>query len=598
MSVNNLIVNFVQRFSTSHYVKAEDHTSRDILSWKKIENDKDYYGITAPLEHYMDVSKEDLLHQFWYLIEENDILIGRIISKSNAGLNVALICFDSNKSFLAEALKIIAFCPESNLPRSNNHDDPLSRFKDGDLVRGEVLLIDKKKGEIILSFHERSRTCNISFGCITSDDMPVSYKRTLSDESFNHMLCMSSGFYNPNVVDFLSKRLVSKPNKSFIVGLDNLTFSQKYHSDGLRKQQSYKIAKKCVKMGVDFFHNGQIIEALQELNRALDLDPSNIDALVARGAIYANKSAFLKSIIDFEYALKLDSDHKNAKKYLIEVLLDRAKSIEENLNDIQQIEEAENSYNKVLRLEPSCQEAKQGLENLQNSEPFKRLNQSSSSILISSDSSNDGRSATINKVKLLLQKDVGRHSKNSAVKIDDKKNHPSKRKSSKFKSPVTDSSSSCSSTSSSDTSDSDLSSSDASRHSHKKKKKRRKKDSKKLTRHKKSKSKASKAKSEKYSKQSKVSSSRRKSYPDESRRVDSKRRSLSYSKERDYSLSKRSWEDRKSESFTATERTQSNKLTTSTSKGNAGVITKIDKSTFGNILNQISIFEKDKTSKT
>jgi len=40
-----------------------------------------------------------------------------------------------------------------------------------------------------------------------------------------------------------------------------------------------------VKAGVDCFKDGRHVEAMNEYNKALEIDPQNVEALVARGAL-------------------------------------------------------------------------------------------------------------------------------------------------------------------------------------------------------------------------------------------------------------------------------------------------------------------------
>ena len=57
--------------------------------------------------------------------------------------------------------------------------------------------------------------------------------------------------------------------------------------------------------------------ALAERGR---IDAENVEGLVARGALYANKGSLERAIEDFEVALKINAQHKNARKYMCETL--------------------------------------------------------------------------------------------------------------------------------------------------------------------------------------------------------------------------------------------------------------------------------------
>ncbi len=50
--------------------------------------------------------------------------------------------------------------------------------------------------------------------------------------------------------------------------------------------------------------------------QALEVDANNTDALVARGAAYANLKRFEEAAADFERALQIKPSHENARQYL------------------------------------------------------------------------------------------------------------------------------------------------------------------------------------------------------------------------------------------------------------------------------------------
>ena len=59
--------------------------------------------------------------------------------------------------------------------------------------------------------------------------------------------------------------------------------------DHLRKAQSKESAQVYVSRGVEQFKKGECQQALNFYNQALDLDNENVDALVARGALYNSR---------------------------------------------------------------------------------------------------------------------------------------------------------------------------------------------------------------------------------------------------------------------------------------------------------------------
>ena len=44
--------------------------------------------------------------------------------------------------------------------------------------------------------------------------------------------------------------------------------------------------------GVAYFKQGREVEAMQKLNKALQIDTTNVEALVARGALYVHTTLY------------------------------------------------------------------------------------------------------------------------------------------------------------------------------------------------------------------------------------------------------------------------------------------------------------------
>ena len=56
---------------------------------------------------------------------------------------------------------------------------------------------------------------------------------------------------------------------------------------GLRAAQNRQWAHKHVHHGIKHFKNGNRVEAFQCLNQALNIDPQNVEGLVARGLVFS-----------------------------------------------------------------------------------------------------------------------------------------------------------------------------------------------------------------------------------------------------------------------------------------------------------------------
>lgn len=119
---------------------------------------------------------------------------------------------------------------------------------------------------------------------------------------------------------------------------------------------------RSVAEGIEHFKEGRHSEAFQCLNKALNIDPRNVEGLVARGALYANSGSFKKAVEDFETALILNPSHANARKYMGETLVALGRSYEED----NKLEDARKAYQDCLIIIPHHEEAQNSLEFLKN----------------------------------------------------------------------------------------------------------------------------------------------------------------------------------------------------------------------------------------
>ncbi|MED6249250.1 Tetratricopeptide repeat protein 14, partial [Ataeniobius toweri] len=230
--------------------------------------------------------------------------------------------------------------------------------------------IDRFQEKITVSLHQASLSPSlerIKLGVITKEDLPIHYSRSVriaadSSETYDRILTRCHGYENPSVVEYLLQKVgISDTNPpSMMRGLQCKVFQEEDFASAIRKKQSASWALKCVRAGVDHFKHGRHVEAMNEYNKALEIDTNNVEALVARGALYANKGSIMKAISDFELALENCPDHRNAKKYLCQTLVERGKQLEEQ----EKLVTAEGLYRRALSLDDSNPEAKEALHNI------------------------------------------------------------------------------------------------------------------------------------------------------------------------------------------------------------------------------------------
>ncbi|XP_062987996.1 tetratricopeptide repeat protein 14 isoform X1 [Elgaria multicarinata webbii] len=330
------------------------------------EENEDYYAIMPPLEQFMDIPSAERRELFFRDIERGDIVIGRISSIREFGFFMVLYCLRSGVIREITDLEITALCPLRDVPSQSSHGDPLSYYQVSDLIQAAIKDIDRYHEKLTVSLHSSALSPSLAstkLGVISLDDLPLHYRRSVEIasglETYEKVLHHSLGFANPAVVEFLVGKLGLNESSppSLMRGLQSKNFNEEDFAIALRKKQSASWALKCVKIGVDYFKEGRHVDAMNEYNKALEIDAKNVEALVARGALYATKGSLNKAIDDFEVALENCPTHRNARKYLCQTLVERGGQLEEE----DKLLNAESYYKKALNIDETFQEAEDAL---------------------------------------------------------------------------------------------------------------------------------------------------------------------------------------------------------------------------------------------
>ncbi|XP_039983907.1 tetratricopeptide repeat protein 14 isoform X2 [Xiphias gladius] len=344
-------------------LQEEDHEEEE-------EEAAEPYAIMPPVELFMEVSYEERRSMLYRDLERGDIVVGRINNIREYGFFLTLLCMAGGLKRDIEDLELSALCHIREIPSTGNHDDPLSYYQIGDLIKAGVKDIDRYQEKITVSLHQASLSPSlehIKLGVITREELPIHYSRSIraandSSETYECILGCCHGYHNPSVVDYLLEkvRISDTHPPSMMRGLQSKNFLEEDFASAIRKKQSASWALKCVRAGVDHFKHGRHVEAMNEYNKALEIDTNNVEALVARGALYANKGSIMKAITDFELALESCPDHRNAKKYLCQTLVERGKQLEEQ----EKLVTAEGLYRRALSLDDANPEAQEALHKI------------------------------------------------------------------------------------------------------------------------------------------------------------------------------------------------------------------------------------------
>nr|CAD7197837.1 unnamed protein product [Timema douglasi] len=186
---------------------------------------------------------------------------------------------------------IVAFCPMSNIIPAADKKNLSRTYMMNDTVCCEVIeiipdtdkLVCGMKGTLLPPGSDQGAR----LGLIHSDDFPPAYKKEIEmkGETYEQVLEKSVGFFNPNNINYLANHLgLGSTNHSNMLGLRGRFPEQDYASE-LRQVQASKWAFRSVAEGIEHFKSGRHSEAFQCLNKALNIDPRNVEGLVARGAL-------------------------------------------------------------------------------------------------------------------------------------------------------------------------------------------------------------------------------------------------------------------------------------------------------------------------
>lgn len=296
----------------------------------------------APIDTYMEIPQINRQECLSQLIEKSDIVIGKIDYLSEEWIFMNLVCFDNHKQINLTGNNYKLLCPLSNAIKAlQKHDEgtnsPPSNFLarletvhlPGDYLRCAIVNIDNLNHTCEVSLSS-SKHVDVELGEVAAKKLPVHYQNILDYEKepypYGSQLKHERKFNNPEVVNLLIKKLdiTLKPKFSLMKGLHDYKIENGEMACDLLKLQNRQLALQNVQKGIALFKEERNQDAILCYNKALSIDEENVEAYVARGALYANDGGFEKSIVDLEKALSIDSSHANAKIYLKEVYLANA----------------------------------------------------------------------------------------------------------------------------------------------------------------------------------------------------------------------------------------------------------------------------------
>ncbi|XP_055685400.1 tetratricopeptide repeat protein 14 homolog [Lutzomyia longipalpis] len=320
------------------------------------------------LEALLPADKTGRTRHFFDNVQRGDVIFGTVMNKSTPGYIIKVACSAGSQDRYVQDLAIKAYVPYSNTTSSGDKKTANRSLVQGNFVCCEVQEVTAETEKLVCEM--KGSVCRIgdkeyTTGLVTSEQFPDFYKITSEKKNFTfeEILQSSPSFKNPYSDEYLFESVGLSPREHYSI-MSSLRgrFPQQEYSNELRQVQASKWAFRSVAEGIEHFKVGRHSEAFQCLNKALNIDPRNVEGLVARGALYANSGSFKKAVDDFETALKLNPSHANARKYMGETLVALGRSYEEE----NKLEEARKAYQDCLVIIPHHEEAMNSLEYLKN----------------------------------------------------------------------------------------------------------------------------------------------------------------------------------------------------------------------------------------
>ncbi|KAF0988545.1 hypothetical protein HZS_6746 [Henneguya salminicola] len=315
--------------------------------------------MTAPLEHYMNISKEYRIAKINDVIQKGSILIGRVCNVSGklVILDAIQICGKRNRKIYDLEIEVFVQVNDFReiLPQEAEFFKVVVTSvttKINSFIAYASLdnsLLSKEDSQHVLVLFLLSLIQG-KFNVNNISEHLLLYQRKISSESYIFNLCSNSNFFNSTISDKIECKLgldVNKSNDSLI--MDNLV---DYDAESLRVKQFKKYSEDLTLNAIQQIHKKCYDKAERILNTVLQVSPDHVDAIVAFGACKANQKLFSDAINFFTRALEIDPEHKNALNYLVEATISHAKSFEAKKDIIQ----AANCYNSIIDL-PALQKS-------------------------------------------------------------------------------------------------------------------------------------------------------------------------------------------------------------------------------------------------
>eukprot|EP00698_Gefionella_okellyi_P021580 TRINITY_DN7028_c0_g1_i3.p1 TRINITY_DN7028_c0_g1~~TRINITY_DN7028_c0_g1_i3.p1 ORF type:complete len:440 (-),score=69.35 TRINITY_DN7028_c0_g1_i3:75-1394(-) len=261
-------------------------------------------------------------YRVFQALQERSVVVGRVHSVRSFGVVISISKVlrkrVSRSDFARAAIQGLIHTSElSNT--STDGRSMLKQYAEGDRIRAVVLSANFNEGRVNLTIREAFRPSRgVSLGYISHSDSDEDDAQRRSDQaretySYNQQLRHDVNYANPYAVQNMARSLGINMRGTM---LPITQYARDDRYDRLTEGQSRTWAADCVRKGTAYAKANKVSAAMECYEQALDLDPRQKDAFVARGAALANSGKLREAMRDFNSALAVDPQDTNAQLYL------------------------------------------------------------------------------------------------------------------------------------------------------------------------------------------------------------------------------------------------------------------------------------------
>ncbi|CAL4061704.1 unnamed protein product, partial [Meganyctiphanes norvegica] len=362
-SHNDILLQFIHHMAKKIFKTTEQQINKQD---RYNEVFRDIRNFLPPLEYCMNVHTKIRNDMFFRNVEKDDLLFGYIDSFPSENIyTVKILSTVATKHRCIKDCDIMAFMREEETQAEPGFREENGRWKVNTPLLTQVQMVQSVGQSTAILVGTRDSTSvinnqNMQLGKATKDCLSPSIIKMLDNKlptyyrGLENVGAFQSSYSWKKSMDYLSKHYtLDLKVSSTLMKIDIIPRL-------LKPEDQYKLARRCVAEGVAHYRAGENKEALEALQAALSIDKNHVDALMARGTLWANLSKFEKAIEDFELVIHLKPDHATARRYACETLLQLADSYV----DMGQLPEAEEKYQHCLEIDHKFTAAREGLQKI------------------------------------------------------------------------------------------------------------------------------------------------------------------------------------------------------------------------------------------